>query len=235
MADTKISAESAAAALGGTEKIPGVQSAANVYLTPAQIKTFASASPTLVTPDIGVAIGTSLDVSGLSKGAFVQGTSYVTAPTIIQNTDGGSIVLGALSDVSISRGGVNQMDVGAGVNAQKTGVYSLTELTTIAAAATTDTTILLPAAAIILAVSVRVTVALPITTNFTVGDAGSAARYSTAAVAKAVNSTDPGTKAGAYYNAAATAVRITPNSTPSDATGRVRVTIHYISITPPTS
>jgi hypothetical protein len=41
MADTKISALSDAAALGGTEQIPGVQSAANVKLTPAQLATYA--------------------------------------------------------------------------------------------------------------------------------------------------------------------------------------------------
>ncbi len=40
MADTKISALGAAAALDGTEEIPGVQSAANVKLTPAQVVTY---------------------------------------------------------------------------------------------------------------------------------------------------------------------------------------------------
>lgn len=120
-------------------------------------------------------------------------------------------------------------------NGQRIGFKSLTELTTIAAAATTDTVIQMPAAAIILAVSVRVTVAIPTATNFTVGDSGSAARFSTAAVSSAANSTDKGTKAGAYYNAGALAVRITPDATPAANTGRVRVTIHYIEVTPPTS
>lgn len=40
MADTKISAEPAASALTGTELLAGVQSAANVNITPAQIKTY---------------------------------------------------------------------------------------------------------------------------------------------------------------------------------------------------
>jgi hypothetical protein len=120
-------------------------------------------------------------------------------------------------------------------NGQYAAVLSLTELTTIAAAATTDTTIQMPANAIILAVSVRVTTAIPTATNFTVGDSGSATRFSTAAVSSALNSTDPGTKAGAYYNASATSVRITPDATPGANTGRVRVTIHYILVTPPTS
>lgn len=40
MADTKISALPAANALGGTEKIPGVQSSANVAITPDQIRSY---------------------------------------------------------------------------------------------------------------------------------------------------------------------------------------------------
>jgi hypothetical protein len=121
------------------------------------------------------------------------------------------------------------------VNGQALTVKAKTELLTIAAAATSTTTITKPANSIILAVPVRVTVALPVTTNFTVGDSGSATRFSTAAVAKAINSTDPGTKAGAYYNATAEGIVITPDSTPSDTTGRVRVTIYYLEVTPPTS
>lgn len=120
-------------------------------------------------------------------------------------------------------------------NGQAVNIKSLTELTTIAAAATTDTTIQMPAGAIILAVPVYVATVIPTAATFTVGDAGSAARFSTAAVTVAAASSDPGTKAGAYYNASAAAVRITPNATPGTATGKVRVTIFYIDITVPTS
>jgi hypothetical protein len=122
-----------------------------------------------------------------------------------------------------------------GANGQSLTLQSLTELTTIAAAATTDTTIQMPAGAIVMAVSVRVTTVIPTATTFTVGDSGSAARFSTAAVSVAAGSTDPGTKAGAYYNASALAVRITPNGTPAANTGRVRVTIFYFASTPPSS
>lgn len=93
----------------------------------------------------------------------------------------------------------------------------------------------MPSNSIVLAVPVRVTTAITTTTNFTVGDAGSADRFSTAAVLKAAGSTNPGTKAGAYYNATAGGIVITPDTTPSDATGRVRVTIFYIEVTPPTA
>lgn len=127
------------------------------------------------------------------------------------------------------------LGVANATNGQACEVKTLTELTTIAASATTDTTIQMPANSLVLAVSVRVTTAVTCTSTFTVGDASVADRFNTAAVSKAVNSTDKGTKAGAYYNATAASVRITPDTVPSDATGRVRVTIHYIEITPPTS
>lgn len=93
----------------------------------------------------------------------------------------------------------------------------------------------MPANSIVLAVDVRVTVVIPTAATFTVGDSGNAARFSTASVSTAADSTDPGTKAGAYYNASALAIRLTPNAQPADNTGRVRVTIHYIQVTPATS
>ncbi len=123
-----------------------------------------------------------------------------------------------------------------GSNGQEWGVKILTELTTIAASATTTTAIQLPAGAVILAVTVRTTVVIPTATSYSVGDSGSATRYNTANVGVAANSTDSGTKAGAYYNASATGVLLTMNGgTPAANTGRVRVTIFYYSVTPPTS
>ena len=124
----------------------------------------------------------------------------------------------------------------AGANGQIMAVQSITELTTIAAAATTDTTIQMPAGAVVLAVDVRVTVAIPTAATFTVGDSGSAARFNTgASVAVAAGTTNAGTKAGAYYNASALSVRLTPDVQPADNSGRVRVTIHYYLVTPATS
>lgn len=112
---------------------------------------------------------------------------------------------------------------------------SLTELLTIAAAATSTTTIQIPAAAILLAVVVRVTVVIPTAATFTVIGNTSTTVYNTAAVSTAANTTDPGTAAGAVYNAAAQTIRITPNLTPANNTGRVRVGIFYMTATPPTS
>lgn len=109
MADTKISEETAASALGGTEVTEGVQGGANVKITATQIKAFANASPaitghatiegvtatgatgtgrfvfdgtpTLVTPVLGVATGTSLALNGATLGTnklAVTGTSLFT-------------------------------------------------------------------------------------------------------------------------------------------------------------
>lgn len=120
-----------------------------------------------------------------------------------------------------------------GANAQKTGVYHLTELTTIAASAYTDTTIQMPAGAIILGVTARVTTAITCTSTFDIGDSGSATRFATG-VSKAVNTTSDGSVTP-YRNASALSVRITPDTTPSDATGRLRVTIHYLLLNAATS
>lgn len=165
---------------------------------------------------------TMFNVSKAGNGYFAGTLQVVGASTFAAGAFTGALSSGTSMSVT-------------GANGQVLAVKQLTELLTIAAAATSTTTIQLPAGAIILAVSARVTAAVTCTSTFTVGDGGSAARYSTAAVSKAVNSTDPGTKAGAYYNASATEVVVTPDTVPSDATGRVRVTIYYIEVTPPTS
>ncbi len=88
MADLKISAMPAASALSGPELLAGVQSAANVKITAAQIKTLTSASPTLVTPAIGVAAGTSLALGGATIGTDalgVTGTATVSGAVSLGN------------------------------------------------------------------------------------------------------------------------------------------------------
>lgn len=75
MADLKISAMTAASALSGPELFAGVQSAANVKITGTQIKTWCSASPTLVTPALGVAAGTSLALGGATIGTDALGVT----------------------------------------------------------------------------------------------------------------------------------------------------------------
>lgn len=122
-----------------------------------------------------------------------------------------------------------------GETGQFAAIKSKTELTTIAAAATTDTTITIPADCRVIAVSSRVTVAIPTAATFEVGINGAASRFSTG-VLVALNTTSPGTLGSMDDDyAAAVAVRITPNLTPATNVGRVRVTVHYIEIIPPTS
>lgn len=159
------------------------------------------------------------------------GTAQVgtlSQPTLFSNT--------LLRTDSSGNLGVFISSLNAGNNGQSfSSVQSLTELTTISTNASTDTTIQMPANSLILAVPVRVTVIIPTAATFTVGDSGSAARFSTTTVAVAADTTDTGNKAGVYYNASALSVRITPNASPLAATGRVRITIYYYTVTPPTS
>lgn len=127
MADTKISEETAASALGGTEVTEGVQGGANVKITATQIKAFANASPaitghatiegvtatgatgtgkfvfdgtpTLVTPVLGVATGTSLALNGATLGAnklAVTGTTLLTGAV----TGTSSLTLGIASSAT---------------------------------------------------------------------------------------------------------------------------------------
>ncbi len=220
---------------GGTDpswgKIPALTS---TYLTSLDGSALTNLSSGAVTGGVVTSItGTANEIiASASTGAVTLSTpqAIATASTPQFATLGlGVVAPGSGLDV---RGPLGT----SGANGQFCALGLLTELTTIAAATNTDTVILLPANAIILAVSVRVTVALtaPVA-SFTVGDAGNATRFSTAPVTNAIGTTDPGTAAGAYYNATATAVRLTPDSTPGTTVGRVRVTIHYVAVTPPTS
>lgn len=119
-------------------------------------------------------------------------------------------------------------------NGQQINLASLTELTTIAAGATTDTAIQIPLDAVVFAVSTRVTVVIPTAATFTVTGTTSGTTFSTAAISTAANTTDKGTATCPYKNGAAQTIRITPNAVPAANSGRVRVTIHYYTITPAT-
>lgn len=164
-----------------------------------------------------------------------NGTLYFSHANNVKMTMAGTAGAGPTITAGENSGAGTEISFTA-PNGQIVSIQRLSELTTIAAAATTDTTIQMPAGAVVLAVDVRVTVVIPTATNFTVGDSGSAARFNTgASVAVAAGTTNAGTKAGAYYNASALSVRITPDVQPADNSGRVRVTIHYYLITPATS
>jgi len=107
------------------------------------------------------------------------------------------------------------------------------EEATIAATPVTATTSI-PANSLVIAVSVRVIVQPPDTTTFDCGVLGAATRYG-GAISSSANTTNPGTNDGIRFYSADTQIRITPNVTPTSNAGRIRVTIHYITVTPPTS
>lgn len=164
---------------------------------------------------------------GTTSGYYAQFLNASNALTFVRGGVGTAMILDSATNVQI---------VNSNGNGQQVGFKSKTELTTVAAAATTDTAITLPAAAVILSVSVRVTVAIPTAATFTVTGTTSGTGFNTGTnVSVALNTTDVGTKAGAFYNASSQTVRITPNLTPGTNVGRVRVTIHYYEVTAPTS
>lgn len=149
-------------------------------------------------------------------------------------TNAGTVIDGGGNTINKISGSTPVARFGIAGNAQAFDIKTLTELTTIAAAATTDTTIQIPANAVVLGVSTRVTTVIPTAATYTVGVSGATARYATG-ISTAAGTTDPGTLDAARYYAAAVSIRITPNAQPAANTGRLRVTIHYYTITPPTS
>lgn len=105
MADTKISAMTAGTTIVGTEVVPGVQSSANVKFTINQIKTWTSASPTLVTPVLDVATATSIAIGGATIGSnalAVTGTANISGVVTINTTT----LTGGASNLMTLNGGL---------------------------------------------------------------------------------------------------------------------------------
>jgi hypothetical protein len=208
--------------------------AAGVWLIPtagyqqlrARVSALASGTPaiTLVRTQAGgpwfsyLSLPSALSVASLTSAGAVSGTT---------GTFSGAVVSSA--DVS----GISHTVTGA--NSQAVQILSLSEVTTIAAAASSATTIQIPANAIVLGVTVRVTTVIPTAATFTVTGTTSTTAFNTAAVNVAATTTDAGTNHCPYYNATAQTITFTPNQTPAGNTGRVRVTIFYILVTPPAS
>lgn len=104
MAATKLSGLSAGAAVASTDLFYGVQTAGagGVKTTAAQLKTFMSASPTLVTPVLGVASATSINKLAITAPAtsatlaIADGKTLTVSNTItFQATDGTTVNFGA--------------------------------------------------------------------------------------------------------------------------------------------
>jgi hypothetical protein len=98
---------------------------------------------------------------------------------------------------------------------------------TVAAAATTDSTVKFPAGCIALGVTGEVTTVIPTASTFKIGVAGQDELFLTG-IAVAADTTFKA--AGLNVFQSATAIRLTPSSTPGAATGVVRVVLWYLEI-----
>jgi hypothetical protein len=166
--------------------------------------------------------------NGVSKWGFFKDTAHhlTWQPTgsfvvNIKNSAGATMLtLSPLAGAGITL---------AGANGQEFKKGHKTELTPIAASPTTATTITIPANAILRSVAWRVMV-ITATTSGTVLQQGASA-------STAINTTDVGTRAWGtnYVGVAAQTITITPNATPSDATGRIRFELVYDEPVAPTS
>ena len=121
MANTSISNLSAGAAVAATDVLPNVQTAGvgPVKTTAAQLKTFMSASPTLVTPTLGVAAGTSLALGGATIGSSYVATPIgsKSAPAYVLGSGGntGIFARGASGTIlSLAASGTAVADLGVG-------------------------------------------------------------------------------------------------------------------------
>lgn len=123
-------------------------------------------------------------------------------------------------------------------NGQEMDWKTVTELVVVSASVTQQTTsIQIPANSEVAAVSAYVQVSPPGTATMDVGVAGSAIsrrRYG-ANVSTGVSSAHPGMESPGVSYLAATAIVLTFDAPPGDGSGRIRLTIHYRSVVPPSN
>lgn len=120
-----------------------------------------------------------------------------------------------------------------GSNGQKLEVKQLSELHTLAAAATSDTTIQIPAGSLLIAVDARVTTTITGPTSWQYGVSTATDRFGSG-LALASGTTNTGLQDGPRYYPSATAITLA-GAGGSFTGGVIRVTLHYIEITPATS
>jgi len=176
---------------------------------------------------------------GLSTGSGAPGTIEFWAGTrgAAGTQVNGPAARRALLDASglaLGPGGVTGAVGDAPSHGQSLQMLAGEETVTMAATKATQTAMRVPASAVVYAISVRVLKKIPTATSLAVS-CGSRT-VSTAPVPAAAGSTNPGTKGAPFtVGAAPAAVTLTPDRIPADASGRVRVTVHYYVVTPPTN
>lgn len=165
-----------------------------------------------------------------------SGSSYNFTSGALGAAIDATIVRDAADTVALRRGNNNQTMRFGGANAAYSQISTLNESHTLAAAGTSDTTIQFPANSIALGVTVRVTTLITGCTTFDVGVAGATTRYGTGIdVAATTTNVSTGTTTPDIYNSA-TSVRFTAIGGGAAFTaGVIRVTLHYISLSAPTS
>lgn len=155
--------------------------------------------------------------------------SASAAGSLLRRWQVGSVKIAAL-------GKAGNWEVNGRPNGQLLGMKTATELHTLALAATSDTTITAPANSLVLGVTIRVTTEITGCTTLDLGVAGATTRYGTGiALTAGTTNASPGTTNPTIYGAA-TAIRFSAvGGGASFTAGIIRVTIHYLDLTAPTS
>jgi hypothetical protein len=165
----------------------------------------------------------SLNTGGnISQFASDGGGSVVITPGSGRVTIQGSAAAPATLGLSPGNGGTGT-------------IVTVNELVTIAAAPTTVSSTTIPAGAILLSVSCLVTVTIPTATAFSYALTTAGTTLNTTAVGVANGFNNRGTAGGTPYLSTTNTVTITPNGTPANNSGRVRLCFTYYVSTPPTS
>lgn len=160
------------------------------------------------------------------------------------NAGGAALISGAFNATSRALQISGATDFTTTNNGQIVKVSNTTEQITLNTGGTTtdSTNNLLPAGALLLGVVARVTTTITTATNWALGDATTAARFAAANSTLTSGTTSVGlqhwqgsvsTDAAGPVQAAAAKLRITTSGTPG--AGVIRVTVYYMSFTPPTS
>jgi hypothetical protein len=138
MADSTLASLSAASSLAGTEAMYGIQSGGDVKITASQIKTFASASPTLVTPALGTpssgtlssctSLPISTGVSGLGTGVATflatPSSANLAAALTDETGTGAAVFANTPTLVTPALGAATATSING--NTFTTGTYTLT-------------------------------------------------------------------------------------------------------------